>query len=350
MSDTRRILLSRMKFIGDVVLTTPVIRAVRETYPDAFIAYLGDGQAVSLLERNPNLNEVIPYDFSRPDIYEQPRMMLELRKRKFDVVVDFFSNPRTAMLMFASNAPVRIGKDVKGRGGLYTDRIQDDGGAKTAIQFHYQYVKPLSVEATHFRTEIVVGEDERKDARMFLTLRGIDPKKPVVGIHPGATWPAKMWPWERFADLARALASDLRCQVIVTQGPKDRFLIEQFSARAGSCATILPVLPLRQLAAILSLAETYVANDNGTMHIAVAVGTPTIGIFGPGEEEIWFPYGSPHYSSTDGHVALRKNVPCHPCHLDHCRSGDEFMECMKLLTVAEIVEAVESRLELRPRK
>jgi ADP-heptose:LPS heptosyltransferase len=83
-----------------------------------------------------------------------------------------------------------------------------------------------------------------------------------------------------------------------------------------------------------------VANDAGPMHIAVAVGTPTIGIFGPGEEDIWFPY-----DSADGHRALRKDVPCHPCHLDFCdRQGDGYMECMNLLSVDEVLHAIKSLL------
>jgi ADP-heptose:LPS heptosyltransferase len=100
---------------------------------------------------------------------------------------------------------------------------------------------------------------------------------------------------------------------------------------------------LRELAAVISLCRAFVSNDAGPMHIAAAVGTPTIGIFGPGEEDIWFPY-----PAASGHRALRKDVPCHPCHLDFCnRPGEGFMECMKLLTPAEVLAAVESALQLR---
>jgi ADP-heptose:LPS heptosyltransferase len=99
---------------------------------------------------------------------------------------------------------------------------------------------------------------------------------------------------------------------------------------------VLPVLPLRQLAAVIAQCRVFVSNDAGPMHIAAALGVPTIGLFGPGEEYIWFPY-----SGEDGHRSLRKDVPCHPCHLDFCnREGEGFMECMKLLKVEEVFEAV----------
>jgi lipopolysaccharide heptosyltransferase II len=345
MRSIKRILLSRMKFIGDVILTTPVIRAVREHYPDAYIAYLGEKEAVSLLENNPCLNEIIPFDFSTPAVIEQVRVALLLRKRKFDAVVDFFSNPRSAILSRASGAPVRIGKDVKGRGNLYTHRIVDDGTSKTAIQFHYQYVAPLGVLPTGWKTEIFLTDDEQREARNYLKWQDIDIARPVVGLHPGGTWPAKMWEWEKFADLAELIRAKLNAQVVITQGPNDKELVEKISKKSVANLLALPVMKLRQLAALLSQCTVYVTNDAGPMHIAVATGTHTVGIFGPGEEQIWFPYVPPFYEPSAGHVALRKDVPCHPCHLDFCnRQGDQFMECMKLLSVEEVFEEVKKRV------
>ncbi len=335
-----------MKFIGDVILTTPVIHAVREKYPDAFIAYLAEKEAVSLLANNPYLDEIIQFDFSKPAIIEQTRVALGLRKRKFDVVVDFFSNPRSAILTRASGAPVRIGKEVKRRGKLYTHRIVDDGKLRTAIQFHYQYVAPLNVQPTWWRTEIFLTDDEKREARNYLKWQDIDVEKPIIGLHPGATWPAKMWEWEKFADLADLLRAKLNAQVIVTQGPNDKELVEKISGRTVGNLLILPVMQLRQLAGVLSQCSVYLTNDAGPMHIAVAVGTKTIGIFGPGEENIWFPYLPPLYDKSAGHVALRKDVPCHPCHLDFCnRDGAGYMECMKLLSVKEVFEEVKRNLQ-----
>ncbi len=343
-SRINRICISRIKFIGDVLLTTPLLRAVREKFPHAYIAYLGDAQAVSLLENNPSLNEIIPFDFSKPAIVEQPRVMLALRRRKFDVFVDLFCNPRTALLARLSGAQIRIGKQVKGRGMLYTHRIMDDGKPKTAIDYHYQYVKLLGVDRTHLKTEVVLTDDEKREARNYLTWQDFDLTRPIVGLHPGATWPAKMWPWEKFAELADLLRAKLKAQVIITQGPKDAEVVGKISHRAVGSLTILPMMKLRQLAAIVSQFNVYVANDNGTMHIGPAVGTKTIGIFGPGEENIWFPYIAPHYPDSM-HAALRKDVACHPCHLDFCnREGDGYMECMKLLSAEEAFEEVRKRL------
>ncbi len=346
--DTRsisRIVISRMKFIGDVILTTPVLRSLRETYPSAHIAYLGERNAVSLLEQNPCLDEIIPFDFTRPAVLEQPRIIARLRRHKFDVFVDLFCNPRTAIIAWASGARLRIGKEVRGRGRLYTHLIRDNGEPKTAVQFHYQYLRPLGVEPKYWRTEIHLTEDERREARIYLKWQGVDPERPVVALHPGATWPAKRWEIERFAELIDLLNARLRVQVVVTRGPGDDALLADLSRRAVGSFTALNLLPLRQLAAVLSLCTVYVSNDCGPMHIAVAVGTRTVGLFGPGEENIWFPYVPPTYDPGEGHIALRKDVPCHPCHLDFCnRQGDGYMECMKLLTVEDVLEEVRKRI------
>jgi lipopolysaccharide heptosyltransferase II len=342
MQQINKILISRMRYIGDVVLTTPVIQAVRSTYPDAYIAYLAEKEAATLLEHNPALNEIIPFDFSRATIIEQPRVMWELRKRKFDVFIDLFCNPRTALLARASGAPMRIGKEVKGRGNLYTHRIKDDGKSKSAVQFHFQYVAPIGVAPNDSFPKIFLTEDEKRDARAYLKWQNIQTDRPIIGLHPGATWPAKRWQWDKFADLADSLRAKLDAQIIFTQGPNDVELVNQVSAKCVGRNLVLPLMKLRQLAAIISCCNAYIANDNGTMHISAAVGTKTIGIFGPGEEDIWFPY-----PESEGHIALRKDVTCHPCHLDFCnRTGDDFMECMNLLRIREVYDEVKKVLEM----
>ncbi len=344
MENNPRICISRMRFIGDVVLTTPVIRAVRKRYPKSHIAYFGERQAVSLLEHNPHLDEILTYDFSRPTVLEQARAILSLRKRSFDVFVDLFCNPRTAIIARMSGARMRIGKDVKGRGALYTHRITDDGVRRTAIAYHYRYVEPIDVAPDGWKTEIFLTEDERREARTYLKWQDVDPEQPIVALHPGATWPAKMWPLERFADLADLLRAKMKAQVVFLQGPQDAERVEKISRRTTGQILLLPAMKLRQVAGILSCCTACVSNDNGIMHIAAAVGTRTIGIFGPGEDDIWFPYAGPYDEAHLGHAALRKDVPCHPCHLNVCnRTGDGYMECMKLLTVEEVERAVERK-------
>ena len=338
-----RILVSRMKFIGDIVLTTPILHSLRAAYPDAYIAYLGEREAVTLLEGNPCLNEIIPFDFHRPALLEQTRVACLLRQRKFDLAVDLFGNPRTALLTFLSGAAVRVGPDRKGRGALYTVRVRDDGLPKSALEFHNQSLRAIGVPVLPSKTEISLTREERETGgKILLERTGTSGKqtRPLVGIHPGATWPAKRWLPERFAGLADRLV-ERGATVFLTAGAQEEETIAAVQLAAKHSHPVLLSLPLRKLAAVIAACDVYVTNDAGPMHIAAAVGTSTIGIFGPGEENIWFPY-----SRDDGHRALRKDVPCHPCHLDFCnRKGDGFMECMKLLSESEVLHEVESVLE-----
>lgn len=339
-SSFQKILLSRLRFIGDVVLTTPIIRAMRAAYPEAHIAYLAERKAVSLLEHNPYLNELIPYDIKK-NIFSQVLFYRRLRTNKYDLAIDFFGNPRTALLTYAAGATVRLGLDGRTRSRLYTLRIKDDGRPKTAIQFYFQFLRALGVKPTSTKTEIFLTADERREARIYLQWNGVDIDRPIVVLHSGASWPAKVWPSDRFAQLADKIIAKLGAQVILHQGPKDHKIVSEVSRKCVGNVRVLDTPPLRQLAAILSHASVCVANDSGPMHIAAAVGTKTIGIFGPGEENIWFPY-----EPSEGHLALRKDVWCHPCHLDFCdKRGDEYMKCLNLLEVDEVLRAVERCLQ-----
>jgi len=343
--DYRRILLTRMRFIGDIVLTTPVIRSIRAAYPDAWVAYMGERNAVSLLEGNPFLDEIIPYEYARPGLLEQARVGFLLYRKRFDLVVDLFGNPRSALLTRLSGARVRVGPDRRQRGRLYTIRVADDGKPKTAIEFHNQYIAAAGIPPVASKTELFLTDEEKRDAASYLRWvcgegKPPDPARPIIGIHPGATWPAKRWLAERFAELADTLRAKLGARVIITAGPGDADAVSTVGARAVSAPSILNVLPLRQLAAVISCCSVFVSNDAGPMHIAAALGVPTIGLFGPGEDSIWFPY-----DPSAGHTPLRRDVPCHPCHLDECnRAGEGYMECMKLLAVADVVAAVERAL------
>ena len=332
MTDYHRILLTRLRFIGDIVLTTPIIRSVRDAFPESHIAYLGDRHAVTLLEHNPCVDSILPYDYSRPAVLEQHRVGRDLRRRGFDLVIDMFNNPRSALLCLSTNAKTRVGLNRRGRAWAYTVTVTDDGIPKSPIQFHSQFLRALGIPLASTKTEIVLLPEEREGALEFLP----DGSGPLIGIHPGASWPAKRWDAERFGALADRLA-DAGMRVVVFGAPGDQLTVQQVVESTSSVPHVLPAANLRHLAAMISHCACFVCNDAGPMHIAAALDVPTVAIFGPGEENIWFPY-----DRSLGHTVLRKDVPCHPCHKDFCpRTGDGYMECMKLLQVDEVARAVE---------
>jgi ADP-heptose:LPS heptosyltransferase len=247
-------------------------------------------------------------------------------------------------MLFLGGAPVRVGPADRARSRLYTITVHDDGSPKTAIDFHNRYLRAIGIEPEEHRTEIHLTDDEKREARIYLQWldhedHPLDLSKPLVGIHPGASWPAKRWLPERFGQLTDLIRARTGADIILTAGNNDGETIREVLRNSMAPVKVLTGLPLRQLAAVIGRCKVFVSNDAGPMHIAAALGVPTIGLFGPGEENIWFPY-----SAEGGNVALRRDVPCHPCHLDVCnRSGDDYMECMKLLSVEEVFCEIEKR-------
>ncbi len=328
-----KILITRLRFIGDVILTTPVIRAVRQNFPNSHIAYLADKNALTLLENNPYLDELIPFDFNW-NLKEQISFFKKLREKKFDIVIDLFGNPRSAIITFLSRAKIRIGGEFGWRKFLYTHTIPRTNERKNAIKFHFDYLKPLGIEASDFKTEIFLLKEEIDWGKNYLKGKGLDPDEEIiVGLHPGATWPAKMWLKENFAKLADQIVSNFKTKIAITHSESEtKLAYEVYNLTSKKDIVVLDALNLRQLASVIANFDFYISNDCGPMHISVAVGTKTIGLFGPGEEDIWFPY-----PESEGHKALRVDVECHPCHLNFCdKTGENYMKCMKLLTV-EIV-------------
>ncbi len=168
----------------------------------------------------------------------------------------------------------------------------------------------------------------------------MDTTKNIVAIHPGATWPNKIWLKERFSGLISRLVEQTDVEVLLSPGPNDNALMEYLSRDHPSRVHALPLLPVRSLASALSCCTVFVSNDCGPMHIGVAVGAKTIGIFGPEPVEIWFPY-----DRNDGHLPMFKKIFCSPCRTTSCfRKGEETLECMKLITVDEVFSAVKERL------
>jgi len=328
LNEIQRILVSRLRFVGDVILTTPMLRALREGFPSARITYLAEKPYDSLLKNHPDVDEVLAFPLD--DKKGQIEIFLKLSRKHFDVAIDLFGNPRSALLTFLSGARYRIGGDYRGRKIFYTHRIRDDGEPKSAVAFHLEYLKPLGIPCDFSDPYIVITEDEKRWAREYLTSRGYDEKKQIIGIHPGASWPAKRWFPERFAALANKLASELGAQIFFTIGSGEEEIVKSVSKACKFFTAEPKVLSLRKLTALLSAFDLFISNDCGPMHMAPAVGTKTVGIFGPGEPEIWFPY-----SSKKAHRWVHREIDCSRCHRDLC----DKMDCMRAIRVDDVFDA-----------
>ena len=341
--DIKRILISRLRFIGDVVLTTPVIRALKRQYPEADLYYLAESGPAAALAHSPHLegvivlpDELLPARSVLTRCREHARFIRSLRKRRFDLAIDLFGNPRSALLTLATGARYRVGYDVRGRGRAYNVKIRRSASLRV-VDAYLDAVRTIGVPAEDGRTEVHFSAEDAKWAESWLVERGIDHTRPIAALNPGASWPAKTWSTERFAELTRALIEDLNVTVLLVAEPGRQEATAGVNALSGHACPVVETDSLTRLAALIARCDLYVSNDCGPMHIAVAAGTPTIGLFGPSRPEIWFPY-----PKADGHVALRAETEtC--CGRDHCVRPTPCIESISSRKVLEVAESALGR-------
>jgi ADP-heptose:LPS heptosyltransferase len=343
LAGARRILVPRVRYLGDIVLTTPLLRAIRLAAPAARITYLADDRYADLLRGHPDVDEVLTLA-SRArgvrGIAETLAVARALRARRFDVAIDLFANPRTALIVRLSGAPVRVGGDHRGRGRLYTHHPRLPAEPVAATAYHLAHLEALGAPPLPDATpRLPLATAERVRAALGLAALFPRPADPIVGLHPGASWPGKRWTMAGFAALARHVMDAWGAQVLITHGPGEEARAAELLAVTGRRGAILPPGSWRDLAATLSLLDLYAANDCGAMHVGAAVGTRTVGIFGPSDPATWFPY-----PRGEGHRVAEFALACRPCPATACGHR----ECLAALPAATVIAAAEDAWRSAP--
>lgn len=324
-----RVLLSRLLHLGDVVLTLPAARALKDRYPNAEIDYLSRSAGAEILEGEPLFRRVFRVPDEGGDARRAWRLVRDLRRRRYAASVDFYSNPRSAVLTRLSGARLRVGGARRVRRHFYTHPLDAPPAIRSAIDHHLYYLRPLGVEGAATRPSLTIGKAERE--RAFERLRDAGAgggREGIVGIHPGGKYEVKRWPVDYFADLAVRLVERSGLAVVVFIGPGEEAHQAALRARLGARAVYLPPLPLRETAAAIGALDGMAASDGGIMHVSVAVGTPTVGLFGSSEPDVWFPY-----APFGPFVPAYAPIECRPCHQHTC----DHLSCLRGLT-PEMVE------------
>ena len=328
----QKILLIRLSSLGDIVLTTPAIRAVRAHFPNAYIAMLVAKQSAEILRENPHLNEIITFDqrAKDKDTGEMLRIIRHLRARKFTLAIDLQRKFRTELLMSFSGAVKRIGK-----GRFCTVRVHEQGN-KHATAHYFDLLHAAGIPAEDQRLELFLAESDRLAATQQFDAAGVNNKALTVGLFPGAGWKLREWMPERFAAIGDRLVGHFNANILIFGGPKEAKLVQTVANLMNAHA--IPFagnLQVRELAACLEKCDLFLTNDTGPMHIAAAVGTPTVSLFGPGNHIRFQPLGTLHQT-------LRHAVPCSPCKqfTDKCKDNI----CMKGIGVDEVWESISRTL------
>ena len=332
-----RVLVTRLNYLGDVVLSLSMVDALRRAHPGIEIDYLTRDPAASLITPDARFARVFVW---RDGVRAALSMVATLRRRRYRAVIDLYSNPRSAWLSWLSGAPVRIGGNRRGRRLLYTHRVQPPAGIPV-IDVFMEYAKPLGVNGPPTKPVLAITAHERDDAQAHLENAGAaaSVRTPRIGVHPGGKWSVKRWPAAHFAELVDRLEK-AGARVVVFTGPDERDATDEVMRRATTSPARLEPLDIRATAAVISCLDAMVACDGGIMHTSVATGTPTVGIFGSSQSSVWFPY-----ENFGPYRAAQIDVPCRPCHQHVCPLGHT--RCLNELSPARVASILEPLLDTR---
>ena len=334
--EIRKVLVIRPRFVGDVCLTLPVLANLKRLVPAAELHYLVEEEAAPLLADDPRLARLW-VAARRGSALAGARLAKDLRAERFDVVLDLFCNPRTALWTAATGAAWRVGyPNKKLRSAAYNVPVRTD--AVSAIAFHLASLEALGLPARPEVPALWLSAGEKAAAWNHLAERGIPAGAELVGMHPGARFMTRRWQPEDFAALGRTLlAQRPRARLLVFGGPGEEDLARSI-ASAVEDPRAVPIVDtaLRRFAALVSLCKAFVGGDSGPIHVAVAAGTPTIGIFGRNAPDTVFPYPESH-----GHRAIYARVWCSPCHLDVC----DHLSCLRAISPEWVWDVLRTTLE-----
>ncbi len=322
-----RILVIKLRAIGDVLLSTVVLPDLRAAFPDARIDMLCERPSADVLRGNPALDDVVVID---PKTDGSLPILRRVRARRYDLVIDLFGNPRSAIIAAASGAPKRVGYRFGWRRWCYTDIVEPRGGEVHNTEFNRDALRRLGVPVGASLPFFPLAPEAEEFAGQFLSARGLA-GAPILGINAGGGWYTKRWEPERFAALARLVGTQYDAPVLLFWGPGEKERAEEIQSSLGGDAALIPPTSLKQLASLLKHCSLLVTNDSGPMHIAASLGVPIVALFGPTNPQFQGPVGSPSC------VVRNETLDCLGCNLTDCPIG---LPCMRALGAEEVFEKI----------
>ena len=354
-----KILLIRLRLIGDVVFTTPLIRAVKRRFPDAQLSYLVEHDAAPVVSGNPHIDELIVVHKNRgwKRLTDDVRLARRLRRARFDLVLDLHGGPRSSWLCRATGAPRRIGYDIEGRSWLYTRTVHRPRGLHPRHSVVNQWDLLSAVDGwadggpDPLRDAVEMPLDPAADRRIAerLEAAGVRDRDALVLVHVSAGNPFRRWPEPAFIQLvARLAAAAPDRRLVLSSGPSDAAAAARIAA--GARAALGPAtadrivdigeFDLAELRALVARSRLFVGGDTGPLHIAATTMTPIVGIYGPTLAERSAPWRDPRVPTESVQVA---GLPCRPCDQRRCVPGD--FRCLTTLRPETVIAAAERVLQ-----
>jgi lipopolysaccharide heptosyltransferase I len=328
-----RFLVVRNSSMGDIIHTLPAVACLRDSFFGAQIDWLVDRKWSELLRGNSDLNQVIEID--RGDLSQMAGCVQQLRARGYTTALDFQGLYRSAILAFASGAPRRIGFDRDhAREGLaallYNHPVVPQGAHK--VDQNISLAAAAGATPGVVRFPLAICERAEDWAAAELAKHSL---RDFFALSPGGGWTSKCWPAARYGELHRELNRKYEWRGVVSFGPGERDLADQVLSAAGRPEPVLLEMDIPQLTAVLRRAKVFVAGDTGPLHLASALGTPVVGLFGPTDPARNGPYGAEN-------IVVRNARPDETTY----ERGASHSAAMMSITVQQVMEAVERRLRL----
>ncbi len=337
-----RILIRANNWIGDVVMISPAVRAIRGRFPDARIAILAKRWVLETLQGNPCFDDLIEYDDGgrRHRLTDSVRLAAELRRRRFDLGVLFQKAFEAAALAFLGRVRIRVGYATDFRSALLTHALPPPPVSMHHVDAFLGLARAIGCRVEDPVPFFHLDGATRHQATALLPAAWLD-GGPIVALHPGASKPGRAWHAQRFAGLAALLCHEAGARLLLLGGPGDQELVAAIARAVAADRVLAPNPPtsIRITAALLEKCRLFVGNDSGPMHLAAAVGVPTLGLFGPGDPRKTAPRARPGVPI----VTLSKDYPCSPCRQDFFRecppapSGKPF--CLEEIDIDEVGNA-----------
>ncbi|MFH1867657.1 MAG: lipopolysaccharide heptosyltransferase II [Candidatus Omnitrophota bacterium] len=349
-----RILIVNPFGIGDVLFTTPIIGAIRKQYPNAYIGYICNIRTAPFILSDPNVNKCFIFE---KDEYRHLwkiskyrcllklyRLLREARDEKFDTVFDLSLAREFGLFLKLAGIKKRIGYNYKKRGIFLTNKIDLDGyHDKHMAEYYISLMALAGIESPEgLCMHIYIPEKSRRNARDLLLIKGIADDEGFVCMAPGGglSWGGtsfrKQWPKENFLEIAKVLCGELNLKVVLIGSGEDKQMCGYIKEKEARCIDLCGETDLLTSAGIIDKARMLIANDGGPLHIAAALGTDTVSIFGPVDDKVYGPY-----PVSEKHIVIRNDsLSCRPCYRNFKIPECGHRDCLNKISAQTVVEAV----------
>ena len=327
-SEINKILCIKPRGIGDIVLSTIILDNLVPHYPNAKIDYLTEHFAKHSVTNNFLVNKVLTMHKTEFVL----KVAWRIRKEKYDMLIDLWSNPRSAQITFFSGVKYRVGYAYRGRKYAYNILGTSGKGNHHSAEHNLELLKPLGVNIISKKLHYYVGNLEKVFADKFFNENKLDGEK-VFGIIPAGGWDSKRCDKEKWVDICTESVKIFNCKILVLWGPGDESDAQFIKSKLGENCLLAPKSSLPQMAAMISECDLVIANDSGPMHIAAALGVKTLGIFGPTNPKAHGPY------SQNSDYVIKDDLDCIICNKLICPFQHE---CMRELSTDTVIKKVSS--------